>query len=100
MSASVYQVSREEIHATFTMSVTIDQQPVEVAFISGTGTPDDATVWYPAEWVGDPATARVWQILIGPDTTVQLPKGQYMVYTRVTDATERPVRANDTLAIK
>lgn len=99
MAATLYSVSTEYLHAPITASVTLDQQTIEVAFVTGTA-PDDQTSWVTAEWEGDAGTTRTWRVLVGPGTTSPLPAGSYTVFSRLTDSPEEVVRKHDTLTIK
>lgn len=78
--------STEYLQVAFTASVTLDQQPVELAVVEPGARPGDED-WIAAEWVGQAATSRTARILIDDGTHV----GLRNVYGRVTDDPEVPV---------
>lgn len=101
MAATIPSVSTEYLHGPVTASVTLDTQPVQVAFVTpSSATPSDATSWVDAEWEGTAGTTRTWRVLIGPGTSSPLPAGAYGVWVRITDTPEVPVRKHDTLTIQ
>lgn len=100
MAVQIPAVSKEYLHGTITASVDLDEQTIEVAALSkGTAAPDDDTTWIAATWTGDAGKSRVWELLIGPGTSMALQPGSYVVWARVTDTPEVPVRKHDTLTI-
>lgn len=99
MPISVPSVSKEYIRASLASDVVLDGQTVEVAFLPAAGIPTSETSWLAAEWIGAAGTTRFWRFLIGPGTLAPLAQGSYSVWSRITDATEQPVRKHDTLNI-
>ncbi|WP_101791018.1 hypothetical protein [Nonomuraea indica] len=68
--------------------------PVEIAVVrESEGEPADSD-YHPAQWDGGAAT-----IIIGAGSDVPLTPGSYVVWTRLTTATERPVRRSGTLTV-
>lgn len=101
MAATIPAASTEYLHGLVTASVTLDAQVVEVAFVTpSNANPDDTTAWITAAWIGDPATQRNWQLLIGPGSATPLAVGSYAVWCRVHDTPEIPVRKHDVLTIQ
>jgi len=84
--------SREPLRVPYEVDATA--WPVEIAIVPITaGEPVDAD-YHPASWDGLEAT-----LLIGDGTDVDLPVGEYMVWTRITTPTQRPVRRSGTITI-
>jgi hypothetical protein len=68
--------------------------PVEIAIVAeADGEPGDAA-YRPATWQGDEAT-----LLVGADTDVELEPGEYVIWSRVTIGTRRPVRRSGSLTV-
>lgn len=101
MAATIPAVSTEYLHGPVTASVTLDAQPIQVAFVTpASATPSDTTAWVGAEWEGTAGTTRTWRVLIGPGTSSPLAAGTYAVWMKLTDTPEIPVRKHDTLTIQ
>lgn len=69
--------------------VTLGTQPVAMAFLAGSGDPAPSDL-KTAAWVPGQPVAR---ILVGPAGSIQLAKGVYTVFVKVTDSPEVPVIA-------
>jgi hypothetical protein len=84
--------SREPLRVPYEVDATA--WPVEIAIVPITaGEPADAD-YHAAAWEGLEAT-----LLIGAGTAVDLAVGEYMVWTRITTPTQRPVRRSGSLTI-
>lgn len=84
--------SREPVRVPYEVDATA--WPVEIAIVpAAAGEPGDAD-YRPASWDGMEAT-----LLIGAGTDLELDVGEYMVWTRFTTPTQRPVRRSGTLTI-
>jgi hypothetical protein len=68
--------------------------PVEIAIVlEELGEPADDD-WTPADWDGNDAV-----LLIGAGTSMELEPGEYVVWSRITTATQQPVRRSGTLTV-
>lgn len=68
--------------------------PAQIAIVlEALGEPADED-YYDAPWDGTDAT-----LIIGAGSSVELAVGEYVVWTRITTATERPVRRSGTLTV-
>lgn len=68
--------------------------PVQIAIVlDAAGEPEDSD-YHDAVWDGGDAT-----LVIGAGSAVELPVGEYAVWTRITTADERPVRRAGTLTV-
>ena len=68
--------------------------PVQIAIVlDAAGEPQDGD-YHDAVWDGTDAT-----LIIGEGSAVPLTEGEYAVWTRLTTATERPVRRSGTLTV-
>lgn len=92
MAVQIPAVSTEYVHVPVTASVLLDTQAVELAFLTTTQPPDDATTWVSATWQGDPDKNRTCRVLVGPATPTPLAPGTITVWVRVHDTPEIPVR--------
>lgn len=86
--------SREEVRVPYGVDATA--WPVEVAIVlDSAGEPADSD-YRSATW--DAGTLEA-VLLVGPGTAMYLPSGAYVVWTRVTTATQQPVRRASTLTV-
>jgi hypothetical protein len=68
--------------------------PVQIAIVlKSAGEPAEAD-YRPAIWDGDDAV-----LLVGAGTDLELAVGEYVVWSRITTATERPVRRSGMLTV-
>lgn len=84
--------SKEELRVAHSTAAVLYQVGLAVV-LEELGEPIDAD-WKPAAWDGTDAV-----LLIGAGTTMQLAPGKYVVWTRVTTTTQRPVRRSGTLTV-
>ena len=97
-SVKLPSISREYIKVPV-MSTTVGAQelrglPVKFAFLTDKLAEPAEGDWVAGSWEPTGAVA-VARCLVGPDAK-QLANGTYYVWTRVDQATERPVRQNET----
>lgn len=86
--------SREELRVPWGSGIGASGFPVDIAIVLETaGEPADDD-YHPASWDGDDAV-----LLIGASSTVPLDAGDYVVWTRITTATEQPVRRSGVLTV-
>ena len=85
-------VSVEYLHIPVTSDVTLDAQPVSLAFTATAVRLDDAVMWNDAEWAGDPGTSRTCRLLTGPGAAAAPGPGIWNVWVKVTSSPEIPVR--------
>lgn len=84
--------SREELRVEHTVEAAA--WPVELAIVlEELGEPEDGD-WKPATWDGVDAV-----LTIGAGSDLPLASGEYVVWSRVTTATQRPVRRSGTLTV-
>lgn len=80
----------------------VENDPVEMAFVPGAnldrpGDPD-AAGWHPAVWLR-PAGQLAAACVVGPGGTLVLPRGNFVVWVRITDNPEVPAIAADVLTV-
>ncbi|MFI7468147.1 hypothetical protein [Nonomuraea sp. NPDC049646] len=69
-------------------------QPVQIAIVPvADGEPSDSA-YQAASWLGDEAT-----VLVGAGTAFDLPPGEYVIWSRVTIGSRRPVRRSGILTV-
>lgn len=86
------ETSKEELRVAHTATAAV--YPVELAIVlEALGEPDDAD-YQAAAWDGVDAV-----LLIGADSALVLDPGEYVVWTRITTSTQRPVRRSGTLTV-
>lgn len=84
--------SREELRVPW--SPGSNEFPAEIAIVlEDAGEPADSD-YHAAPWDGDDAV-----LLIGAGTSVELAAGEYVVWTRITTSTQRPVRRSGVLTV-
>jgi hypothetical protein len=85
--------SKEMMRIAFTDD-DVTAYPVQIAIVlDAAGEPEDGD-YHDATWAGGDAT-----LIIGSGSEVELTEGEYAVWTRITTATERPVRRSGTLTV-
>lgn len=81
-----------------TDGVTINTQPVALAFLTSATTEPVAGNWVTGTWLDDPGTTRHAGVLVGPAAHV-LAEGSYWVWVKITDSPETVVRRAGRLTI-
>lgn len=85
-----------------------DLTGVEVCFLGYDESPDDETVWYEGEWLGDEAATRDFRILLAGPTVNPVPEGAVelsntrrvnVVFYRLSDNPEVIIRPGGTVEI-
>jgi hypothetical protein len=70
--------------------ITLSAQVVAIAVQPARIEPDEDTTWRTAAWAGTAGVARAARILIGPSTSNVIPKGEYDIWSKLTDNPEIP----------